>query len=572
MRAMRLRFAVLVSLAGALAACLGATRAAPKGAAETPPVCDVIFEGGQVVDGSGRSGFATDVGVRGDRIVAIAPPGRLASTPATRRVDARGLVVAPGFIDILSQSGNPLLKGDGRALNKLTQGITTEILGEGWTAAPANERNGGDPRFIGDHGFDAWLRAMQEHHNATNVGAFVGATTLRLYGMGDAPGAPSEAELATMRDALRRAMQDGALGLGSALIYPPGSFATTEELVALAEVMAPYHGVYATHLRSEGDRLMEGIDEALEIGRRAGVGVEIFHIKAMGHRNWSQFPELVARIEAARARGQDVGGDTFPYTMSGTLLSALLPPWASADGKLLQNLADAPSRDRIHAELLDPASNFENLGQLATPEAVQIVEAPGEPNARWVGQSLASIAASMGVDWATAAIDLLLATKGEGSMLLTTMDEAGLRTRLKLPWISFGTDAGARSFSAEPASGHPRALGTYPRVLGKYVRDERLLSLEEAIRRMTSAVALRLSLRDRGVVRVGAYADLVVFDPRTIADQATYDRPLVRSLGVRHVFVNGVAALTDGEPTDARAGVALRGAGWTEGSEHPRER
>lgn len=548
--------------------CAGAApthaRVAPSAAHGSLDPCDVVIEHGRLVDGTGRPAFAADLAVRDGAIVAVTPPGELRGVIAKRRIDAKGLVIAPGFIDVLSQSQRALLGGEGRMLNKLTQGVTTEVLGEGWTSAPSKA-----PRFAGPRGFGAWLLAMEQHGNTTNVASFVGATTLRRYAMDDAAGPPSPEQQGAMREALRLAMEDGAMGLGTALIYPPGSFATTEELVDLAKVMAPYHGVYATHLRSEGDRLTESLDEAIEIGRRGGVAVEVFHVKAMGRRNWPKLSALLDRIRAARAAGLDITADTFPYTKSGTMLSALLPPWASADGKLLGNLTDEATRRRIHAALLGADSSWENLGQLATPEEVTVTEAPGPETERWVGKRLSEVATAMGTDWADAAIQLLIATRGEGSMLCTTMDEEGIRLKLREPWIMFGTDAGERTPSAGRGVGHPRAMGTYPRVLGRYVRELRLLSLEEAVRRMSSAVARKLSIQDRGVLAAGARADVVIFDPDTIADRATEEEPLLPSVGVLHVLVNGVLVLDGGALTGERPGRIVRGPGWRGASAEP---
>jgi len=521
---------------------------------------DVVIDRGTVVDGTGRPALAADVAIRDGAIAAVTPPGGLASVRAKRRIDARGLVVAPGFIDVLSMSEDDLLKGDGRMLNKLTQGVTTEVLGEGWSGAPSRKT----AAFAGPHGFGAWLEAMERHRNATNVASFVGATTLRLYAMSNAPGPPAPEQAEQMRRALREGMEDGALGLGSALIYPPGSFATTDELVDLAKVIAPYHGVYATHLRSEGDRVLEALDEALEIGRRGGVAVEIFHLKALGRRNWPKLPALFERIEAARAAGQDVTADTFPYTRSATMLSALVPPWASANGKLVQNLADPEASRRIHDELLHGEdSGWENFGALATPEEVVVTDVPrASPAARWTGRRLSEVAQELGTDWADAAIKLLSETGGRGSMLCTTMDEEGVALKLRKPWIFFGTDAGERRPGPEHGNSHPRAMGTFSRVLGRYVRDEGVLSLEEAVRRMSAAVADKLSIHDRGRLEVGMRADVAVFDPGAVGDRATEEQPFLPSTGMRYVLVNGVLVLDGGAYTGARPGVAVRGPGW----------
>jgi dihydroorotase/N-acyl-D-amino-acid deacylase len=341
---------------------------------------DVVIVNGKVVDGSGNPWFFGDVAIRGDRVVRVVRRGMLGNTPARRRIDATGKIVAPGFIDI--QAGGPYLAGDGRDVSKLVQGVTTEIMGEGYTSAPISDLSLADlaasgpaavasaKRFQGPHGFDAWLRAMEAHGVSPNVGAFVGASTLREYGMGLHMGAATGAPLDSMRVALRNAMEDGAFGLGSALIYPPGNFASTEELIEVAKAMAPYGGLYITHMRSEADQVLEGIDEALRIGREAGVPVDIYHLKAAGIKNWPKLPAMIAKIDSARTAGLDVQATMYPYTAGGTGLAACLPPFASADGKLMQNLADPAARARIRAEVAHPTSYWESLCEYASPEGV----------------------------------------------------------------------------------------------------------------------------------------------------------------------------------------------------------
>lgn len=403
---------------------------------------------------------------------------------------------------------------------------------------------------------------MQEHGTSANFGSFLGATTVRTYVKGMAQGAPSAAELETMRELVRNAMQDGAFGIATALIYPPGNFATTEELIELAKAMASYGGVYITHMRSEADQFLEAIDEAFRIGREAGVPVEIYHLKAAGRRNWHKAALAIAKIEAARAAGQDVGADMYPYVAGGTGLTACLPPWASADGKLFENLEDLQMRARIRAEILNQTTEWENLCTLATPEGVLLLGLEKPENKSLIGLRLAEIAARQGKDWIETAMDLILSERQRIGTIYFMMNEGNVKRQMRQPWIKFGTDAGGVDPERTAALVHPRSYGTYPRILGRYVRDEQTLPLEEAVRKMTSAVASRLSIRDRGLLREGMYADVVVFDPATIADRATFEQPHQLSGGMRYVFVNGTAVVREGQHTGAKPGRIVRGPGY----------
>ncbi len=555
--------------------------AGASGSPGTDGPMDVVIEGGRVVDGTGAAWFHGDVGIRGDRIAAVTPAGGLAEVDAGTRVDAAGKVVAPGFIDIQSHARGPLLSGDGRLLGKITQGITTEIMGEGWTNAPANantdagaglvdpEAEGERHDFSGPRGFDSWLNAMLANGASPNFGSFVGATTIRVYAMGEAAGPASEAQLDTMRMVTRWAMEGGAFGVATALIYPPGNFASAEELGEVVAASAPYGGLYITHMRSEADRFLEAIDEAIEIGERGGVPVEIYHLKAAGVRNHHKAALAIARIDSARAAGFDVQANMYPYTAGGTGLPALLPPWASEDGALLDNLRDPGIRQRIHDEVLADTADWENLGVLSTPEGVMItsvaeVGPDGEPSGAggFVGMRVAEVAEQMGLDWVDAVIEVILMTGGQAGMIVFMMDEANVALQLQQPWIKIGTDASGFDPDSVTGMAHPRSYGTYPRILGKYVRDESVITLEDAIRKMTSAVATRLSIHDRGVLRPGMYADVVVFDPATVADRATFEDPHQLSVGIEEVFVNGVGVLRGGEHTGAKPGRIVRGPGY----------
>ena len=559
-------FRLSVLLAGAAACAPRGPSGAP--APETRPY-DLILEGGRVVDGTGSAWFWGDVAIRGDRIARVAPRGVLARAAATQRIDVAGNVIAPGFIDIQGQSDAAFTLGDGRVISKVTQGITTEIMGEGASPAPTNQKT--NPKgpwapgldFSGPHGFDAWLRAMQTHGASENFGSFLGAGTVRVYAKGEAQGAATAAELDTMRAVVRNAMQDGAFGVASALIYPPGNYASTEELIELARAMAPFGGVYITHMRSEGNFWLEAIDEAIRIGKEGGVPVEIYHFKAGGRANWPKTPLAIAKIDSARAAGLDVQADMYAYTAGATGLSACFPPWASADGRLFDNLADSTVRRRIRAEMDRDQSEWENLCRLGGAESVLLLHFEQPENKRFIGKRLSEAAAVLGKDWEEAAMDLVLSDHRRVETAFFLMSEENVKAKLRQPWMKIGTDADGSDPEHPEGLTHPRAYGNYPRILGKYVREEHVLTLEDAVRKMTSAVATRLSIPDRGLLRPGFQADVVVFDPRTVADRATYEQPHQVSVGIRYVFVNGTLVVRDGQHTGAKPGRIVRGPGWS---------
>lgn len=555
----------------AIAACAGSTH---PGSPSPQGAFDVVISGGKIVDGTGNPWFYGDVGIKGDRITAVTPAGALASAGAAKRIDAKGMVIAPGFIDIQGQSAEQLTTGDGRVISKITQGVTTEILGEGDTPAPVNDRilatfDASDTagirvakQFMGDRGFGAWLDAMQRHGISVNVGSFIGAGTIRAYANGQTQGAPTAAQLDTMRRVTRDAMKDGAFGVASALIYPPGNYAGTHELSEIAKAMAPYHGVYISHIRSEGDSLLEALDEALAIGRAGGVPVEIYHLKAAGAHAWGKAAAMVSKIDSARAAGQDVGATMYPYTASGNNLSACVPPWAAENGKLLDNLKNPETRERIIAEAMDTTPHKPVYCQESGPGPIMVVGLLSTPSvAKYEGWRLDKIAEDMHKSWGEAMVDIVLASSNRAGKLTFSMTDENVAMQLRRPWVVIGTDA--EGFDPDSAKGltHPRAYGSYPRLLGKYVREEHVLTLEDAIRKFSSGVAERLSIPDRGFLREGMYADVVVFDPNTIIDKATYEKPHQLSVGVREVFVNGVEVLRDGVHTGAKPGRALRGVG-----------
>ena len=522
------------------------------------PLCaqtyDVIISNARIIDGTGNPWFRGDVGIKGDRITRVTYAGALASASSKQRVDAHNQVLFAGFHRYPGPIRGALLNGDGRLISKITQGITTEIMGEGSTNAPANDQTLAaendpamreiDSHFTGPHGFRAWLDAMQKHGSSPNFGSFMGATTIRMYGKGMAQGTPTQAELEQMTTAVRQAMEDGAFGLSSALIYPPGEYTTTTELVEEAKAMSPYGGVYITHMRSEADRLLEAIDEAIEIGREGGVPVEIYHLKAAGVANWPKMAQAIAKINEARASGLDIGADMYPYLAGGTGLTVCLPPWVSADGKLFDNLKDPAIRKKIHAETMAPAKDYENICQQSTPQGVLLARLSKPENHQFEGKRLSEIAAAKHEDWADAAIDLISTEHTRVETMFFIASEENLKLQLQQPWLKFGSDDSGLDPANIRSLAHPRSYGNMTRVLGHYVREEHVLSLEDAIRKMTSSTANRLSIPDRGLVKEGFFADLVLFDPATIADQATYEKPHQLSVGIQEVFVNGKPLFT----------------------------
>jgi N-acyl-D-amino-acid deacylase len=549
---------------------LGLALMLPAALAGSDAPFDAVIRGGTVYDGTGGPPRRADVGIRGDRIAAV---GDLAQAPTRAVVDARGLAVAPGFINMLSWSNESLIE-DGRSQGEVRQGVTTQIMGEGWSMGPVNDTV---RRFIlGDQAdirYDVswstlgeYLTFLERRGVAQNVASFVGATTIRQYVIGEEDRAPTPEELERMRDLVKQAMEEGALGVGSSLIYAPASYSTTEELIELCKVAARYKGKYISHMRNEADRVLEAVDELVRISREAGLPAEIYHLKLAGQANWGKLDGVVARVEAARKEGLAVTADMYTYIAGSTSFGACLPRWSLEGGlqALLPRLADPATRARIQKEMQIADPRWENICLNAgTPDRILLVGFKSEALKPLTGQTLAQIAQQRGTDpWQTI-LDLI---REDGTMLgvvFFQMSEENVRRQIQLPWVSFGSDAASMAPEGVflQSSTHPRAYGNFARLLGRYVREEKLISLPEAVRRLSALPATNLGLAGRGFLKPGMYADVAVFDPATIADRATFERPHQYAVGMKHVFVNGVQALKDGEHTGATPGRALFGPG-----------
>ncbi|MCA9837832.1 MAG: D-aminoacylase [Trueperaceae bacterium] len=533
------------------------------------PAVDVLIKGAKVIDGSGNPWFYGDVAISGEIIMAVTPPDTIAAQHALEVIEAQGMVVCPGFIDIQSHSIVPLMM-DGRSLSKITQGVTTEIMGEAWTPAPFNE-NVENPIGLSEYSkrlpewslrastwerFSDWLEDMVEHGVSVNVGSFLGGGTLRQLVMGLERREATEDELKAMRRIMAECMDDGAFGVSYALIYPPDAFTNTHELIEVCKVVSEHKGIYITHLRSEANEIFTALDEAFRIGREAKLPVEIYHLKASGKRNWDKMPNVLELINEQRAQGLDVTADMYPYAASGTGLTSVLPTWIAEDGRLFDNLADPVAREKIKAEVLEPKGDWEAMASEDGPSIVMPIGLHKEHNKQYIGKRLDEIAHMRGQNWVDTAMDLILNEGQRISTIYFSMSEDNVRLQVKEPWIKFSTDAGGfdPEWARELGPTHPRAYGTYTKVLGQFVREEKLLAIEDAIRKMTSAVADRIGLRDRGLLRAGMKADVVVFDPAMVIDQASFENPHRLSVGISDVWVNGKRVLEKGQHTGAKPG------------------
>ncbi|MBV8519090.1 MAG: D-aminoacylase [Acidobacteria bacterium] len=532
------------------------------------PACahyDTILRNGTIYDGSGGPPVHGDVAIRGQRIAAI---GHVRGH-AAREVDVHGLAVAPGFINMLSWATESLIV-DGRAMADVKQGVTLEVFGEGWSMGPLNDamkrdaqEQQGDIKYTVDWTtLRQYLDSLVRRGVSVNVASFLGATTVRIYVLGEVDRAPNAQELDQMRALVRQAMEDGAFGIASALIYPPGFYAKTTELVELCKAAAPYGGMYISHMRSEGNRLDEAVDELLTIAREANVPAEIYHLKAAGQANWPKLDATLAKIEAARAGGQRITANMYTYTAGATSLGATMPPWVQEGGfkAWRQRLMDPAVRERVIREMRTPSDAWENLLLLSgSPERVLLTGFKSEKLKPLTGKTLAEVARMRGVSAEDAIVDLVIEDESPIGTVYFIIDEDNLRKELRKPWVSFGSDAAASAPEGVflKSSTHPREYGNFANLLGKYVRDEQIVPLEAAVRRLTALPASNLGIADRGLLRAGNYADVVVFDPATVAAHATYDRPFQYATGMVDVFVNGTQVLRDGEHTGAKPGQAV---------------
>jgi dihydroorotase/N-acyl-D-amino-acid deacylase len=561
---MSFRKGLVFSCAGLLFGCVSACQAAAAG-------YDFIIRNGHIVDGTGSPWYAADVAVKDGRIAAI---GRLDGAPAARTIDAHGMVVAPGFIDMLGQSEITLLV-DPRAPSKIFQGITTEITGEGQSVAPLNDAMLKENQSGYDHyqvradwrTLAEYFARVEKQGIGINMGSYFGAASARAMVVGYGNRAPTAEELKRMEALVEQGMRDGALGLSTALQYPPAPYASTEELIALAKVASRHGGIYATHMRSEGNAEDAALDETFRIGREAGIAVEIFHLKASGQENWGKMPHVIERIEKARAEGIDVTADTYAYTAWNNDMAAFTPPWANDGGseKLVERLKNPAMRARMRKDMTTPTGDWDNEWlAIKGPQDILICSVNNPELVKYQGKRISEIAAEWKKDAIDTIFDFLIKDKAGTYVTVFGMDEPDVALALQQPWMSVDNDASGTSPDGILGKDHPhpRAYGTFPRILAKYVRDEHKLSLPDAIRKFTSLPAQREHLTDRGVIKQGMWADLVVFDPATVHDVATYADPNKFSVGMQYVVVNGVPVIEDGKMTGKLPGKVLRGPGY----------
>jgi N-acyl-D-amino-acid deacylase len=531
---------------------------------------DVIIKGGTVYDGSGGEPRHVDVAIRGNRIAGL---GDFSKATAKNIVDATGLAVAPGFINMLSWSNESLIQ-DGRSQSEIRQGVTTEIMGEGESMGPVNDRvrehmlrQQTDIKYeIKWNTLAEYLRYLESRGVSCNVASFIGAATIRENVIGFEDKAPTPQQLDEMRELVRKEMEAGALGIGTALIYPPAFYAKTEELIELCKVAAKYKGKYISHMRSEGNQLLEALDELIRISREANIPAEVYHIKAAGQKNWSKIDNLLSKIESAQKEGLNIRANMYTYTAAGTGLDACLPPWTENGGypALFKRLRDPATREKIAAEVSKDSDQWENLYIAAgSPDRIILVGFKSDKLKPLTGKTLAEVAKMRGKDPITTIMDLIAEDESRIGAIYLVMSEENVKKEMTKPWISFCSDEASQAPEGVflKSNPHPRAYGSFARVLGKYARDEKVITLSEAVRRLSAQPATNLGLDHRGLLKEGMFADVVVFDPAAIADRATFEKPHQYAVGMKHVFVNGVQVIRDGEHTGAKPGRALWGPG-----------
>ncbi|KPK88460.1 aminoacylase [bacterium SM23_31] len=532
---------------------------------------DVVIRNGLVYNGSGGFPLYEDIAVKADTIAAI---GDLREFTGKIDIDADGFAVSPGFINMLSWATTSLIE-DGRSQSDIRQGVTLEVFGEGWSEGPLNEtmkkeqlEQQGDIKYdITWTTLSEYLDHLVERGVSTNVASFVGATTVRIHEIGYEDRPPTPQELENMKNLVRQAMEGGAVGLASALIYTPAFYAETDELVELAKVASEYGGMYISHIRSEGNKFLEAVDELITVAREANIPAEIYHFKAAGRQNWDKLDEVVKRIEEARAEGLHITADMYTYTAGSTGLDAAMPPWVQEGGHnaWIRRLKDEDIKKRVIREMSTPTDDWENLYLMAGPENVLLVGFKNEDLKPLTGKTLAAVAEQQGKSPEETAIDLVIQDDSRVGAVYFLMSEDNIRKKIAQPWMSFCSDAGSMAPESVflKSSTHPRAYGCFARLLGRYVREEGVITLREAVRRLTSFPASNLKIKKRGMLKVGNYADIVIFNPDNIIDNATYDRPQQYAVGVIHVFVNGIRVIKDGKHTGAKPGRVVRGPGWT---------
>jgi N-acyl-D-amino-acid deacylase len=536
---------------------------------------DIILKNGMIYDGSGKEPFKGDVAIKGDKIVGV---GKLENAKGKQEIDVKGLAVAPGFVNMLSWATDSLIE-DGTSLSDIRQGVTLEVFGEGFSYGPLNdsmkkemEEMQGDIKYkVEWTTLGQYLEFLEKKGISPNVASFVGATTVRVHVVGYEDRAPNAEELEKMRSLVKQAMEEGAMGVGSSLIYAPAFYAKTDELIELCKVASPYGGMYISHMRSEANKLLEAVDELIRISREAKLPAEIYHLKAAGVQNWKKMDDVIRKVEAAQKEGLKITADMYMYPAGATGLDAAMPPWVQEGGfkKWRERLMDPKIRERVIKEMSTPSDDWENLYLLAgSADHILLVDFKNEKLKPLTGKTLADVAKMRGKSPQETAMDLVVEDESRVGTVYFLMSEDNIKKEVALPWVSFGSDEG--SYRPEgvflKSNAHPRAYGNFARVLGKYVREEKALTLQDAVRRLSSLPSENMKIKDRGALKTGYYADIVVFDPAHVADHATFDKPHQLATGVLDVFVNGTQVLKDQEHTGAKPGRVVRGPGWKQGS------